>query len=141
MRSLWSSIVPLAALLDVSRAIHIELPRRSAERLPNLFSRAANGTVGLEYDRGGYFINITMGGQPYSVLIDTGRWVLSDSFPLLPSRSACAHLTHSLLPMPPLAPTSGSQEQCQVPLTRALLARSTTPWALLEVCVLFVLPY
>ena len=75
MRFLWSSIIPLAALLDVSRAIHIDLPRRSAERLPNLFSRADNGTAGLDYDRGGYFINITLGGQPFSVLIDTGRWV------------------------------------------------------------------
>lgn len=75
MRSLWSSILPLAALLDASLAIHIDLPRRSGEHLPNLFSRATNATSGLNYMSGGYFINITLGGQQFEVLIDTGRWV------------------------------------------------------------------
>jgi hypothetical protein len=82
MRSLWSSILPLAALLDASLAIHIDLPRRSAERLPNLFSRATNATSGLNYMSGGYFINITLGGQQFEVLIDTGRWVALSLTPI-----------------------------------------------------------
>jgi len=139
--SLWSSIVPLAALLDVSLAIHIDLPSRSTERLPNLFARDdVNATSSLDYVGAGYFINITLGGEPFSVLIDTGRWVVFNSFPFLPSPSARTHHTHSLLIVPTLAPTFGSRGQCQVPLTRVLLPRSRTLWAQLEVCVLSVLP-
>lgn len=131
--SLWSYIIPLAALFDASLAIHIDLPGRSTERLPNLFARAVNATSSLNYMSGGYFINITLGGQPFSVLIDTGRWVDFNSIPFLPSPSAHTHRTHSLLIMPTLAPTFGSRGQCQVPLTPVLLPLSRTLWAQLEV--------
>jgi hypothetical protein len=81
--SLWSSIIPLAALLDVSLAIHIDLNSRSTNRLPNLFARATNATSGLDFGNGGYYINITLGGAPFAVMIDTGRWVVFNSSPSL----------------------------------------------------------
>jgi predicted aspartyl protease len=80
MRSLWSSILLLSAFLDVSQrslAVHVELPRRSpTDPLPNVFARAPdNSTSILDYFSGGYFINITLNGAPFSVMIDTGRCV------------------------------------------------------------------
>jgi len=80
MRSLWSSIVLLSVFLNTSQrslAAHVELPRRSpTEPLPNVFARASdNSTSILDYFSGGYFINITLNGAPFSVMIDTGRCV------------------------------------------------------------------
>ena len=79
MRPLRPSIL-LAAVLSatqLSLARHIELPRSSEARLPNLLARAPNATSGLDVDNGNsYYINITLGGQNYSVMIDTGRWAL-----------------------------------------------------------------
>ena len=66
----------LAAILyasQVSLALHIDLPRSPEARLPNLLSRAPNATSTLDIYLGGYFINITLGGMQFSVLIDTGR--------------------------------------------------------------------
>ena len=68
----------LASVLQatqVALAFHIELPARSEAALPNSLARAPNATSGLDYDdtNGGYYINITLGGTQFSVLIDTGR--------------------------------------------------------------------
>jgi hypothetical protein len=76
MRSLRPSIL-LAAVLyaaQLSLALQIELPRRSEARLPNLLTRAPNSTSTLDIVNGNsYYINITLGGQNFSVLIDSGR--------------------------------------------------------------------
>ena len=53
---------------QVSMATHIDLLPRSGP----LHKRAY--TSGLVYDNSSYYINITLGGIPFSVLIDTGRW-------------------------------------------------------------------
>jgi hypothetical protein len=68
----------LASVLQatqVALAFHIELPTRSEAALPNLHARAPNATSGLDYNNTaeGYYINITLGGRQFSVLIDTGR--------------------------------------------------------------------
>jgi hypothetical protein len=77
MRSLRpSSTILLAVILyatQVSLALHIDFPRRSEAGLPNLLSRAPNATSALDNSHGGYFINITLGGKQFSVMIDTGR--------------------------------------------------------------------
>lgn len=70
------SPILLASVLQVTQvalAYHIELPSRSDAALPNLLSRAPNATSGLDDDGGAYYINITLGGKEFSVLIDTGR--------------------------------------------------------------------
>lgn len=75
MRFLRPSIL-LASVLQASQlvlAFHIELPSRSEASLPNLLSRAPNATSGLDDNGGAYYINITLGGRQFSVLIDTGR--------------------------------------------------------------------
>ena len=67
----------LAALLyatQVSLALYINLPRSSEARLPNLLTRAPNATSTLDiHNEDSYYINITLGGKQFSVLIDTGR--------------------------------------------------------------------
>jgi len=140
MRSLWSSIILLVTLLHAFRrslAAHIDFPRRSATPLPNLFARAGNGSAGLNFFNNGYYINITLGGQQFSVLIDTGRWVGSRSVrPPLPSPAACSsYRIHTPFPLPTLAPTYGSRGQSLMPSTQALLQGSNTPWAQMQVCV------
>lgn len=76
MRFLRPSIL-LASVLQVAQvvlAFHIELPSRSEAALPNLLARAPNATSGLDDDGGSsYYINITLGGKQFSVMIDTGR--------------------------------------------------------------------
>lgn len=75
MRFLRPSIF-LASLLQASQialAFHIELPARSEAALPNLLARAPNATSGLDDNGGAYYINVTLGGRQFSVLIDTGR--------------------------------------------------------------------
>ena len=76
MRSLRFSIL-LATILyatQVSLALHIDFPRSSEARYPNLLTRAPNATSGLDIHNGNsYYINITLGGKQFSVLIDTGR--------------------------------------------------------------------
>ena len=77
MRSLVRSFIPLFTVLystQVSLALHIDFPRTSEARLPNLLTRAPNATSSLEFFNGtSYNINITLGGKQFSVLIDTGR--------------------------------------------------------------------
>jgi predicted aspartyl protease len=66
----------LASILQatqVALAFHIELPTRSEATLSDLLARAPNATSSLDDTGGGYYINITLGGQQFSVLIDTGR--------------------------------------------------------------------
>lgn len=81
MRFLRSSILFASALqtTQLALAFHIELPSsRSEAALPNLLSRAPNATSGLDDKGGSYYINITLGGKPFSVMIDTGSsdlWV------------------------------------------------------------------
>ena len=61
---------------QVALALYIELPTRSEAVLPNLLARASNATSGLDYyngTEGAYYINITLGGRQFSVMIDTGR--------------------------------------------------------------------
>ena len=69
--------VLLAAILyatQVSVALDIEVPRSPEVRLPNLLSRASNSTSTLDIHNGtSYYINITLGGVPFAVQIDTGR--------------------------------------------------------------------
>ena len=75
MRFLRPSIL-LASILQASQlalAFHIEHPSRSEAALPNLLSRAPNATSGLDNVGGSYYVNITLGGKRFSVLIDTGR--------------------------------------------------------------------
>ena len=76
MRSLRPSIL-LATILyatQVSLALHIDLPRTSEARLPNLLTRAPNSTSSLDIHNGNsYYINITLGGKQFSVMVDTGR--------------------------------------------------------------------
>ncbi|KAI0301931.1 aspartic peptidase domain-containing protein [Multifurca ochricompacta] len=74
------SSILLAAFLHVAQGViatylDLDLYHRSAS-LPNLFTR--NSTSGLDIANGAYNINITLGGNQYSVLIDTGSsdlWV------------------------------------------------------------------
>jgi hypothetical protein len=80
MRSLWSSpsLILLVAFLNAffhqrSLALHIDFPRDPAKPHPNLFARAPNTTASLDFANAGYNINITLGGQSFFVLIDTGR--------------------------------------------------------------------
>ena len=76
MRSLRPSILLVSILYatQVSLALHIEFPRNSEARLPNLFTRAPNATSTLDiHNEDSYYINITLGGKQFSVLIDTGR--------------------------------------------------------------------
>ena len=67
----------LASVLQATQALafHIELPTRSEAALPNLLARSPNATSGLDYNNTeeAYYINITLGGRQFSVLIDTGR--------------------------------------------------------------------
>jgi hypothetical protein len=149
MRSLWSSIALLSAFLNASQrslALHLELPRRSpTESLPNIFARADdNSTSSLAFLSGGYNINITLNGAPFTVIIDTGRCVGSTSvhpspFLLYPPLSlSTSALTVLCSPCPfstCLALTFGSRGQCLMPKTWALVHPSTTPWAQAVVCV------
>ncbi|KAI9466600.1 aspartic peptidase domain-containing protein [Lactarius psammicola] len=92
MLPLRSSIV-LAALLHATQgslATYIDLPRRSGP-LRNLFRR--NSTSGLDFANGSYNINITLGGNQYSVMIDTGRWATDSS-------TAFATFTYCLCTIP-----------------------------------------
>ncbi|KAH9037652.1 aspartic peptidase domain-containing protein [Lactarius pseudohatsudake] len=62
----------LSALFHTTLATYVDLPRRSGP----LFARSS--TSGLDAFNGSYHINITLGGNQYSVLIDTGSsdlWV------------------------------------------------------------------
>ncbi len=75
MRFLRPSIL-LASVLQASQlvlAFHIELPSRSEAALPNLLTRAPNATSGLDNIGGSYYVNVTLGGKQFAVLIDTGR--------------------------------------------------------------------
>lgn len=68
------SPIVLATLLYATQrsvASYVDHPRRSG-RLHNPHARDASS--GLVFSGGGYNINITMGGAPYAVMIDTGRW-------------------------------------------------------------------
>ncbi|KAH9007242.1 aspartic peptidase domain-containing protein [Lactarius hatsudake] len=70
MLPLRSSIV-LAALFHTTQgtlATYVDLPRRSGPL------SARSSTSGLDAFNGSYQINITLGGNQYSVMIDTGRW-------------------------------------------------------------------
>lgn len=58
---------------QVALAFHIELPTRSEATLPDLLARAPNATSGLDNKGGAYYVNITLGGKQFAVLIDTGR--------------------------------------------------------------------
>jgi hypothetical protein len=76
MRSLRPFILLFTILYatQVSLALHIDFPRTSESRLPNLLTRAPNATSGLDiYNGTSYHINITLGGKQFSVTIDTGR--------------------------------------------------------------------
>ena len=78
MRFSSPSILLASILLratQVAHAFYIKLPTRSEAALPNLLARAPNATSGLDYNNaeGGYYINITLGGREFSVLVDTGR--------------------------------------------------------------------
>ena len=76
MRSLRPSILLQAVLYatQLSRALHIELPRHSEARLSNLLTRAPNVTSALDIQGGdSYYIGITLGGQKFSAMIDMGR--------------------------------------------------------------------
>ena len=64
----------LAALLhatQVSMATSIDLLPRSGPL------QRRDSTSGLVYENMAYYINITLGGSSYSVLVDTGRWAIS----------------------------------------------------------------
>jgi len=73
----------LASVLQatqVALAFHIDLPTRSEASRPNLFARDPNTTAGVDfnYTVEAYYINITLGGRPFSIQIDTGSsdfWV------------------------------------------------------------------
>ena len=78
--TMWFSrpSILLASVLQATQvafALYIELPTRSEAALPNLLARAPNATSGLDYNNTeeAYYINITLGGRQFSVLIDTGR--------------------------------------------------------------------
>ncbi|KAI9507214.1 acid protease [Russula earlei] len=79
MRPLWSSILFAASLHANwgSLAVHIDLPPRSASSIPDLLARQ-NGVAGLNDTGISYYLDITLGGRPFTVLIDTGSsdlWV------------------------------------------------------------------
>jgi predicted aspartyl protease len=75
MRLLWPSVLLASVLLatQVTLALHVELPTRSEASLHDLLARAPNATSSLDNNGGSYYINITLGGRQFSVLIDTGR--------------------------------------------------------------------
>ena len=68
---LLATLLHATQLIQVSMATHINLLPRSGP----LHKRSS--TSGLVYDNSGfyqgYYINITLGGIPLSVLLDTGR--------------------------------------------------------------------
>src|SRR6266702_5489100 len=132
MLPLRSSIV-LAALLHAppgSLATYIDLPRRSGP-LHHLFAR--NSTSGLDFAAGSYYINITLGGNQYSVLIDTGRWA-TDSFI---RRQRSAHSPTILVHSPALI--FGSRLPYPRLPTRALLPRYNMPSVRKQVCTATVM--
>jgi hypothetical protein len=100
MRFLRPSIF-LASVLQASQvalAFHIELPARSEAALPNLLARAPNATSGLDDNGGAYYINITLGGRQFSVLIDTGSadlWV-AGTVPNAKSTGASAKIQYAV---------------------------------------------
>ena len=75
MRSLRSSILlTILYATQVSLALRIDSPRTLDARLPNLLTRDPNATSSLDVNSAGsYYINITLGGKQFSVMIDTGR--------------------------------------------------------------------
>ena len=79
IRSLRPSILLPAVLhaTQLSRAHHIELPRRSEARLSNLLTRAPNATSTVVIEGGdSYYIDISLGGQNFSLMIDMGSYAL-----------------------------------------------------------------
>lgn len=91
-----SSIV-LTALLyatQESLATHT-IPRRSGP-LHNLYAR--NATSGLNFNSGAYNINITLGGEQFSIMIDTGSsdlWVVG-SVPQANDTGASASIQYAI---------------------------------------------
>ena len=69
---LLATLLYAIQLIQVSMATYIDLLPRSG----SLHKRSS--ASGLVYDNSGYYqgyyINITLGGTPFSVLLDTGRW-------------------------------------------------------------------
>ena len=74
---LLATLFHATQLTQVSMATHIDLVTRSG------LLHKRDSTSGLVYQNSdgyqGYYINITLGGIPFSVLLDTGRWA-TDSF-------------------------------------------------------------
>ena len=70
--TLLATLLHATQLIQVSMATYIDLLPRSGP----LHKRS---TSGLLYQGASYNINITLGGVPFVVLIDTGRWA-TDSF-------------------------------------------------------------
>ena len=64
---LLATLLHATQLIQVSVATYIDLIPRSGP----LHKRS---TSGLLYQDASYHINITVGGVPFLVLIDTGRW-------------------------------------------------------------------
>ena len=60
-------LVALLHAAQVSVATYTDLFRRSGSL------QKRNSTAALYNDGSGYYINITLGGSPYTVMIDTGR--------------------------------------------------------------------
>jgi hypothetical protein len=117
----WSIL--LVALLHVTQgsvATYIDLHRRSGHL------QKRNSTSGLVFNQGGYYINVTMGGNPYSVMIDTGRWATDITY--------CRRSAHSPTRFPAL--TFGSRVPCLTLPPRPLLPRSNMPSVRIQVCTL-----
>ena len=74
---LLAALLHATQLIQVSMAAHIDLiPRSEPLHKRSSTSGLVFGSVGYYQ---AYYINITLGGIPFSVLIDTGRWA-TDSF-------------------------------------------------------------
>ena len=66
-----------SSVTQLSRALHIELPRRSEASLSNLHTRSSNATSTPDIQDGdSYYIDITLGGQNFSAMIVMGRYAL-----------------------------------------------------------------
>lgn len=117
----WSIL--LLALLHVTQesvATYIDLHHRSGHL------QKRNSTSGLVFNQGGYYINVTMGGNPYSVMIDTGRWATDITY--------CRRSAHLPTHFPAL--TFGSRVPCLTLQPRLLLPRSNMPSVRIQVCTL-----
>jgi hypothetical protein len=101
----FSIACALAALTDVTLALHFHASGRLPAKNNTSLSRRGNyGSALTNIFNLGYYVNVTIGGGFFSVLIDTGRYVLNVypnenflSYSILAPTFKLLALSHSIL--------------------------------------------